>query len=55
MSKFYVTMPIYYVNDQPHIGLARRAGLRPEGHATTTILAPLAAGLAARFVLARLH
>jgi methionyl-tRNA synthetase len=28
MSKFYVTTPIYYVNDEPHIG-----------HAYTTILA----------------
>ena len=28
MSKFYVTTPIYYVNDKPHIG-----------HAYTTILA----------------
>ena len=28
MSRFYVTTPIYYVNDRPHIG-----------HAYTTILA----------------
>ena len=28
MSKFYVTTPLYYVNDEPHIG-----------HAYTTILA----------------
>ena len=28
MDKFYITTPIYYVNDEPHIG-----------HAYTTILA----------------
>ena len=28
MSKFYITTPLYYVNDEPHIG-----------HAYTTILA----------------
>ena len=28
MNKFYITTPIYYVNDEPHIG-----------HAYTTILA----------------
>jgi methionyl-tRNA synthetase len=32
MSKFYVTTPIYYVNDQPHLG-----------HAYTTILADVLA------------
>ena len=32
MSKFYVTTPIYYVNDTPHIG-----------HAYTTILADVLA------------
>ena len=31
-SKFYITTPIYYVNDQPHIG-----------HAYTTILADVLA------------
>jgi len=34
MNKFYVTTPIYYVNDVPHIG-----------HAYTT----LAAGILARY------
>jgi methionyl-tRNA synthetase len=33
MDKFYVTTPIYYVNDEPHIG-----------HAYTTILADVLAG-----------
>jgi len=33
MSKFYITTPIYYVNDEPHIG-----------HAYTTILADVLAG-----------
>lgn len=33
MNKFYVTTPIYYVNDEPHIG-----------HAYTTILADVLAG-----------
>ncbi len=32
MSKFYITTPIYYVNDKPHIG-----------HAYTTILADVLA------------
>ena len=32
MSRFYVTTPIYYVNDEPHIG-----------HAYTTILADVVA------------
>ena len=32
MSKFYITTPIYYVNDEPHIG-----------HAYTTILADVLA------------
>ena len=32
MSKFYVTTPIYYVNDKPHIG-----------HAYTTVLADVLA------------
>jgi methionyl-tRNA synthetase len=32
-KKFYVTTPIYYVNDRPHIG-----------HAYTTILADVLAG-----------
>ena len=32
-DKFYVTTPIYYVNDEPHIG-----------HAYTTILADVLAG-----------
>ena len=32
MDKFYVTTPIYYVNDKPHIG-----------HAYTTILADVLA------------
>ena len=32
-NKFYVTTPIYYVNDEPHIG-----------HAYTTILADVLAG-----------
>ena len=32
MSKFYVTTPIYYVNDAPHIG-----------HAYTTVLADVLA------------
>jgi methionyl-tRNA synthetase len=32
MSKFYVTTPLYYVNDTPHIG-----------HAYTTILADVLA------------
>jgi methionyl-tRNA synthetase len=33
MNKFYVTTPIYYVNDEPHIG-----------HAYTTVLADILAG-----------
>jgi methionyl-tRNA synthetase len=33
MEKFYITTPIYYVNDQPHIG-----------HAYATILADIFAG-----------
>jgi methionyl-tRNA synthetase len=33
MNKFYITTPIYYVNDEPHIG-----------HAYTTILADILAG-----------
>ena len=32
MNKFYITTPIYYVNDKPHIG-----------HAYTTILADVIA------------
>ena len=32
-DKFYITTPIYYVNDEPHIG-----------HAYTTILADVLAG-----------
>ncbi len=32
MKKFYITTPIYYVNDEPHIG-----------HAYTTILADVLA------------
>ena len=32
MDKFYITTPIYYVNDEPHIG-----------HAYTTILADVIA------------
>ena len=32
MSKFYITTPLYYVNDEPHIG-----------HAYTTILADVIA------------
>ena len=32
MDKFYVTTPIYYVNDKPHIG-----------HAYTTVLADVLA------------
>jgi len=32
MSKFYITTPLYYVNDKPHIG-----------HAYTTILADVLA------------
>ncbi|MCH7497939.1 MAG: class I tRNA ligase family protein [Candidatus Marinimicrobia bacterium] len=39
MSSFYITTPIYYVNDKPHLGPARRAGLRAEGQATTTLWA----------------
>ena len=33
-SKFYITTPIYYVNDKPHIG-----------HAYTTILADVLPGI----------
>ena len=54
MPKFYITTLVYCVNDHPHIDLARRAGLRPECYVYTFSLAPLAVGLAARFVLARL-
>ena len=28
MPKFYVTIPIYYVNNLPHLGHARRATAR---------------------------
>ena len=39
MSTLYLTTPIYYVNDKPHLGHAHRAGRWSEGHATTTLWA----------------
>jgi len=39
MSSFYLTTPITYVNDEPHLGPGRWAGRRAEGQATTTLWA----------------
>ena len=62
MKTFYITTPIYYVNDVPHLGhayttlvadsLARRAALGSDSPSQAVGITPAEAGLHARLLAA---